>query len=72
MLWLPQNAAAIIFRLLACESDKSDILYSIHVIGDKLLCKLSQMNFDGIVLVEFTKGSKESNFIDDIRKLRMI
>ncbi len=38
---------------------------------DKLLCKLLQMNFSGIILVEFTKGSKESNFIKDIRKLRM-
>ncbi len=37
---------------------------------DKLLKKLLQMNFSGIVLVEFTKGSKEKNFIKDINKLK--
>lgn len=37
---------------------------------DKLLRKLQQMNYGGIVLVEFTKGNKESNFIKDINKLR--
>lgn len=37
---------------------------------DKLLKKLLQMDFSGIVLVEFTKGSKEKNFIKDINKLR--
>lgn len=37
---------------------------------EKLLKKLLQMNFSGIVLVEFTKGSKEKNFIKDINKLK--
>lgn len=36
---------------------------------DKLLNKLSDMNYDGIVLVEFTKGSKERNFNKDIERL---
>ncbi len=39
---------------------------------DKLLTKLSKMNFDGIILVEFTKGSKEKNFMKDIAKLRRL
>ncbi len=37
---------------------------------DKLVRKFSEMNFDGVILVEFTKGSKERNFIKDIRKLK--
>lgn len=37
---------------------------------DKLVIKFSEMNFDGVILVEFTKGSKERNFIKDIRKLK--
>lgn len=39
---------------------------------DKLLIKLSDMGFDGIVMVEFTKGSKEKNFVKDIKKLNAI
>lgn len=37
---------------------------------DKILKKLLQMNFGGIVIIEFTKGSKEKNFIKDVEKLR--
>lgn len=37
---------------------------------DKILKKLLQMNFNGIVIVEFVKGSKEKNFRKDIEKLR--
>lgn len=37
---------------------------------DGLLKKLSEMNFDGVVLVEFTKGSKVKQFFKDIRKLK--
>lgn len=37
---------------------------------DRLLKKLAQKQFDGVVLVEFTKGSREKNFIKDIRKLK--
>ncbi len=37
---------------------------------DKILKKLLQMKFNGIVIVEFTKGSKEKNFRKDIEKLR--
>lgn len=44
---------------------KKDKLYI-----DRLLKKLSEMNFDGVVLVEFTKGSKERHFLKDIRKLK--
>ncbi len=36
---------------------------------DKLIKKLVSMNFGGVVLIEFTKGSKEKNFIKDINKL---
>lgn len=39
---------------------------------DKLLLKLDEKGFDGIVLVEFTKGSKEKNFLKDIKKLNAI
>lgn len=39
---------------------------------DKLVRKFMSMNFDGIVIVEFTKGSKEKNFIKDVNKLRKI
>lgn len=39
---------------------------------DKLLQKLLKMNFNGIVLLEFTKGSKEKSFLKDIRKIRNI
>lgn len=38
---------------------------------DKLIEKFISMNFKGIVIVEFTKGSKEKNFIKDIRKLKL-
>ena len=37
---------------------------------DKLLKKLLEMNFNGIILVEFTKGSKEKNFIKDVNRLK--
>lgn len=39
---------------------------------DKILKKLLQMNFGGIVMIEFTKGSKEKNFRKDVEKLRRI
>ncbi len=39
---------------------------------DKLVKKFMSMNFDGLVIVEFTKGSKEKNFIRDVKKLRSI
>ncbi len=39
---------------------------------DKLLEKFLKMNFSGVVLVEFTKGSKEKNFLKDIRRIRNI
>ncbi len=37
---------------------------------DKLIKKFISMNFKGIVIVEFTKGSKEKNFIKDVSKLK--
>ena len=37
---------------------------------DKLLRKFTEMNFGGVVLVEFTKCSKEKNFIKDIGKIK--
>ena len=37
---------------------------------DKLVGKFISMDFCGIVIVEFTKGSKEKNFLKDIKKLR--
>ncbi len=37
----------------------------------RLLEKLTEMGFDGVVLIEFTKGSKEKNYIRDIAKLRL-
>lgn len=37
---------------------------------DKLIKKFVSMNYNGIVIVEFTKGSKEKNFIKDVRKLK--
>ncbi len=37
---------------------------------DKLIKKFISMNYNGIVIVEFTKGSKEKNFIKDVRKLK--
>ncbi len=37
---------------------------------DKLLKKLLQMDFKGLVIVEFTKGDKEKNFIKDVKKLK--
>ena len=37
---------------------------------DKILKKLDSLDFDGVILVEFTKGSKEKNFMKDIRKLK--
>ncbi len=36
---------------------------------DKILKKLDSLGFDGIILIEFTKGSKEKNFIKDVKKL---
>ncbi len=39
---------------------------------DRLLKKLSEMNFDGVILVEFTKGSKEKHFLKDIKKLKKL
>lgn len=39
---------------------------------DKLVRKFMSMNFEGLVIVEFTKGSKEKNFIKDVKKLRNI
>ena len=36
---------------------------------DKILKKLDSLDFNGIVLVEFTEGSKEKNFIKDVKKL---
>lgn len=44
---------------------KKDRLYI-----DKILKKLSEMNFSGVVMVEFTKGAKEKNFIKDVEKLK--
>ena len=37
---------------------------------DKLLKKLLQMDFKGLIIVEFTKGSKEKSFIKDVKKLK--
>lgn len=37
---------------------------------DKLLKKFISMNFKGIVIVEFTRGSKEKNFYKDVKKLQ--
>lgn len=37
---------------------------------DKLLKKLLEMDFDGVILVEFVKGSKEKSFINDIKRLK--
>ncbi len=37
---------------------------------DKLLKKFLQMNFCGVIIVEFTKGSKEKNFLKDVKKLK--
>ena len=37
---------------------------------DKLIKKFISMNYNGIVIVEFTQGSKEMNFRKDVRKLR--
>ncbi len=37
---------------------------------DKLIKKFISMNFNGIVIIEFTKGAKEKNFIKDVRKLK--
>lgn len=37
---------------------------------DKLLRKLAEKKFDGVVLIEFTKGSKEKNFYKDIKRLK--
>lgn len=38
---------------------------------DKILKKLLQMNFNGIVMIEFVKGSKEKNFRKDVEKLKI-
>lgn len=37
---------------------------------DKLLKKFISLDFDGIVIIEFTSGSKEKNFIKDVSKLK--
>ncbi len=37
---------------------------------DRLLKKLLSMNFGGVIIIEFTKGSKPKSFIRDINKLR--
>ncbi len=37
---------------------------------DRLLKKLLQMKFDGVVFIEFTKGSKERHFVKDIKRLK--
>jgi sugar phosphate isomerase/epimerase len=37
---------------------------------DRLLKKLLQMNFGGVVLIEFSKGSKEKNFLKDTEMLK--
>lgn len=37
---------------------------------DRLLKKLVEMNFGGVVLIEFSKGSKEKNFLKDMKKLK--
>lgn len=37
---------------------------------DKLIRKFAEKDFGGVVLVEFTKGSKEKNFIRDTEKIR--
>ena len=39
---------------------------------DKILQKLMSKNFDGIVIVEFTKDSEEKSFIKDVQKLKAI
>ena len=39
---------------------------------DKLLEKFISMNFKGAVIVEFTKDSKEKNFIKDVNKLKCL
>ena len=37
---------------------------------DRLLKKFMEKDFDGIVLVEFTKGSKERSFLKDTERLK--
>lgn len=37
---------------------------------DKLIEKLQSKNFDGIVMIEFTKSDSEKNFSEDVKKLR--
>lgn len=37
---------------------------------DKLIKKFISMDFKGIVIVEFTKGSKEKSFIKDVNRLK--
>lgn len=39
---------------------------------DKLIKKLSEMNFEGVVLIEFTKGSEEKHFLKDVEKIKNI
>ncbi len=39
---------------------------------DKLLHNFVKMNFGGVVLIEFTKGSKEKCFIKDVGKIKNI
>lgn len=38
---------------------------------DKLIKRFISMDFKGIVIIEFTKGSKEKSFIKDVRKLKV-
>lgn len=37
---------------------------------DKLIKKFISMNYNGIVIVEFTQGSKEKSFYKDVKKLK--
>ncbi len=37
----------------------------------KLIEKFISMGFNGVVIVEFTEGSKEKNFLKDVRKLKV-
>ncbi len=39
---------------------------------DKLLIKLAEMDYNGIVILEFTEKNSEKNFAEDIEKLRKI
>lgn len=37
---------------------------------DKLIKKFISMNYNGIVIIEFTQGSKEKSFYKDVKKLK--